>query len=824
MKQVSLLFAVLLLVLSFTATAQVPNKISYQGLLTTSVGTPVADGSYNLQFDIYNLPSSGDLRHTETFTGVALSKGSFSVILHPPTTIFAESLFVEVTALSGPGISGSITFSPRSVLTSAPYSLAPWITSGSNIYYMNGNVGIGTASPNDQLEITGNLRLPATTATTGVINVGADRFIHNYGIQNTFIGLNAGNLTMTGYSNTAIGESALHFNTTGYDNTANGRHALYHNTIGNYNTANGSGALNTNTTGNDNTANGSNALLHNTTGNDNTAVGYQSLYSNTVGPWNTATGAFALFSNTGGYFNTANGSNALYNNTTGYENTAVGKDALYTNTTGSDNTANGYQSLYSNTTGSNNIANGAFALVSNTTGNNNTANGMIALKYSTTGNDNTANGTYALKWNNTGNDNTANGYSSLYSNATGHDNTANGSQSLSGNTEGNYNTANGSSTLVANETGNYNTAIGFSADVGAPDLTNATAIGAFAFVSQSNSIVLGSIAGQNGATSNTNVGIGTTSPNDQLEITGNLRLPATTATTGVINVGADRFIHNYGIQNTFIGLNAGNLTMTGGYNTANGYGGLMRNTTGSYNTATGSGALYNNITGYSNTANGESALLHNTGYENTAVGKDALRTNTTGYDNTAIGFSANVAANNLINATAIGAGAIVNATNTMVFGNGSVVGWGFGAIPPPGHAFQVGSNGTNGNGAFLTIGGAWTNGSDRNKKENITSVDAKGLLNKIEQLPITMWNYKGESKEIRHIGPMAQDFYEIFGLGNDDKHISTIDPSGVALAAIQELHKENSELKDRLSKLEAIVKSLAAQQKDPGNKSLGELK
>lgn len=125
MKHLISIFTICILALFVmsNADAQVPNKISYQGLLTTSAGTPVQDGSYDLQFDIYNLPSGGLLKHNETLTGVLVSKGTFSVILHPSTTIFAESLFVEVTALSGPGISSPTTFSPRSRLTSAPYSL-----------------------------------------------------------------------------------------------------------------------------------------------------------------------------------------------------------------------------------------------------------------------------------------------------------------------------------------------------------------------------------------------------------------------------------------------------------------------------------------------------------------------------------------------------------------------------------------------------------------------------------------------------------------------------------------------------------------------------
>ncbi len=47
----------------------------------------------------------------------------------------------------------------------------------------------------------------------------------------------------------------------------------------------------------------------------------------------------------------------------------------------------------------------------------------------------------------------------------------------------------------------------------------------------------------------------------------------------------------------------------------------------------------------------------------------------------------------------------------------------------------------------------------------------------------------------RHVGPMAQDFYAAFGLGLDDKHITTIDEGGVALAAIQGLYRQNTALR-----------------------------
>ncbi|OGQ59835.1 MAG: hypothetical protein A3G39_01140 [Deltaproteobacteria bacterium RIFCSPLOWO2_12_FULL_43_16] len=204
-------------------------------------------------------------------------------------------------------------------------------------------VGIGTASPNEQLEITGNLRLPSTTATTGIIKSGAYTLIHTYGTNNFFAGVNAGNLTMTGYGgNTASGVSSLHNNTTGSYNTASGGSSLYNNTTGSYNTASGGSSLKSNTTGTSNTASGVSSLYYNTTGFSNTASGVYSLYYNTLGFSNTASGYQSLVSNTTGYDNTASGVQSLYYNTTGYYNTAFGMYAGNSNTTGSQNTFIGY--------------------------------------------------------------------------------------------------------------------------------------------------------------------------------------------------------------------------------------------------------------------------------------------------------------------------------------------------------------------------------------------------------------------------------------------------------------------------------------------------
>jgi hypothetical protein len=115
--------------------------------------------------------------------------------------------------------------------------------------------------------------------------------------------------------------------------------------------------------------------------------------------------------------------------------------------------------------------------------------------------------------------------------------------------------------------------------------------------------------------------------------------------------------------------------------------------------------------------------------------------------------------------------------------------------------FIVGTTSSNGNGAYLSAGGTWTNASDINLKENITSLEAKDILNKISKLNINRWMYKGTNNEY-HIGPMAQDFYSAFNVGVNNTSISSIDPAGVALIGIQELAKENADLKAKNAELE----------------------
>ncbi len=89
--------------------------------------------------------------------------------------------------------------------------------------------------------------------------------------------------------------------------------------------------------------------------------------------------------------------------------------------------------------------------------------------------------------------------------------------------------------------------------------------------------------------------------------------------------------------------------------------------------------------------------------------------------------------------------------------------------------------------------GTWASASDRNLKRDVANIDDATILRKVAALPVSEWSYTSEGG-VRHLGPMAQDFYAAFRVGEDDRHITSIDEDGVALAAIKALHADNAGL------------------------------
>jgi len=670
--------------------------------------------------------------------------------------------------------------------------------------------------------------------------------------NNTAVGVYALNQLTTGYSNIAMGTWAGGYISTGNENTAIGMYAMYGNTsykvTGSMNTALGYAALySIRTTAQLNVAVGASALYNTTTGSFNVAVGYQALYSTTTGVHSTAVGHGALYSNTV-TGNTAVGFNTLYSNTTGSSNTAVGEYALRSNTTGYTNTAVGSAALYNNTTGVYNTGIGTGSLQQNLTGLQNTAVGTNSLTLNT-GNYNAAFGATALYYNTSGEGNAGLGTGALFTNTTGSHNTAAGTNAMNNNATGSYNTAVGSQAMYSTSatatrlTGTYNTAVGYQSLYAIQTTASAnTAVGAWAGYSNttgvyntslglqalySNTTGMGNMAAgvsplYSNTTGNMNVALGnvalaSNTTGSYNVAVGYMALNRNSTPSGNVAIGNEALYSQTtpGAANMAIGYRAGYAITTGQGNTVMGYQALLSNVTGNNNTAIGYEALRTATSNGGNVGIGVYSLVSVTnGYNNVAVGNSTGLVLTTGYQNTILGN--NVASttlatgsNNILIGTSnavttpaadstyfLNIGGVINANMSS-----QLVGINRGTTVAS-YPFQVGTSSSNGNGAYLTAAGVWTNASDRRLKENIRT-SPYGLKALMKLKPSA---YEMIGTHDKQIGFIAQDVAEVV------PEVVSVDKEGryglsygnlltVAVKAIQEMKTSDDEDKEKIDAL-----------------------
>ena len=131
--------------------------------------------------------------------------------------------------------------------------------------------------------------------------------------------------------------------------------------------------------------------------------------------------------------------------------------------------------------------------------------------------------------------------------------------------------------------------------------------------------------------------------------------------------------------------------------------------------------------------------------------------------------------------------------------------------------------------------GSWETLSDRNAKTSILPTDGRRVLDTLMTVPVSTWQYVGQPNSVQHMGPMAQDFYAAFGLGEDGHYIGTVDAEGVALASIQGLYQvvqekdsqiaalqaQNDDLGKRLNDLEARLANLEKHSDQPVSQPYG---
>ncbi len=123
-------------------------------------------------------------------------------------------------------------------------------------------------------------------------------------------------------------------------------------------------------------------------------------------------------------------------------------------------------------------------------------------------------------------------------------------------------------------------------------------------------------------------------------------------------------------------------------------------------------------------------------------------------------------------------------------------------LQPEDHRFEVDSNGN------VNARGTISQLSSRSAKEGFEVIDPTDLLARVARLPVGTWRYIAASD--RHLGPVAEDFHQAFGLGSTDKMIAPSDLAGVALAAVQALQNEVQQRDQQIAALERRLADLEA--------------
>jgi hypothetical protein len=127
----------------------------------------------------------------------------------------------------------------------------------------------------------------------------------------------------------------------------------------------------------------------------------------------------------------------------------------------------------------------------------------------------------------------------------------------------------------------------------------------------------------------------------------------------------------------------------------------------------------------------------------------------------------------------------------------------FAARATGGFRFRTNLGGTTG--CNLPAGsGVFNCTSSRHTKENFLLTSGEDVLARLRKIPVSTWNYTSEGSAVRHMGPMAEDFYQEFGLGTGNTSIGVQDLAGVSLAAVKALDQRTAQLQQRTAEVEQL--------------------
>lgn len=419
------------------------------------------------------------------------------------------------TLLAGPNSGTALTTGNNNSFFGNNAGAATTIGGGNSFFGFR--AGLSNTIPNNNSFFGNSAGLSNTTGSGNSFFGGNVGFQNSTGSNNSFFGTAAGFRNTTGFDNSFFGTEAGTVNTTADSNSFFGSAAGKSNSTGAANSFFGARAGEANTTASLNSFFGASAGVSNTTGSGNSFFGYVSGLANTTANSNSFFGTGSGAANTTGSSNSFFGYGSGQTNLTGDNNSFFGTNAGGL-TTSSSNAFFGSFAGQKNSTGGFNSFFGTQVGLANTTGNNNAFFGYDVALGNSTGSGNSFFGTYAGQANN-GDNNAFFGQSAGFD-SSANDNSFFGTAAGQFNQNGSNNTFLGAHAGENNLSGAGNIVIGARANLGTFNLNNATAIGTLAQVNCNNCLVLGSVNGINGATADTNVGIGTSTPLAKLHVAG----------------------------------------------------------------------------------------------------------------------------------------------------------------------------------------------------------------------------------------------------------------------------------------------------------------
>ncbi len=350
--------------------------------------------------DLHNVGILASASGAQFNYAAIFDQGNVGIGTHTPTSKLHVVGDTNITgnltytgSLNGNG-ANLLNLNGANITGTLPVSTIP---AGSDNYIQNQNAG---AQASANFNISGNGTAGGTftgnvVSATTQFNIGVDRVLSIAGVDNTFVGFNAGVANTTGGANSFLGTGAGAANTTGGTNSFFGTSAGGLNTTGGSNSFFGATAGRSNTTGQSNSFFGREAGFNNTTGGGNSFYGHGAGNNNTTGTSNAFFGLGAGGNSTTADGNAFFGTGAGASNTTGFFNSFFGRESGVANTTGNHNSFYGIAAGLNTTTGSNNVFLGRGAAVLNTTGSNNTVIGSEAGASNITESNNTFIGTFA---------------------------------------------------------------------------------------------------------------------------------------------------------------------------------------------------------------------------------------------------------------------------------------------------------------------------------------------------------------------------------------------------------------------------------------------